>query len=90
MVDFMDGVLAGVLDTDDVVEGEDTGDVDAVEPDAGPTLEPLAPRYGGHQFGNWAGQLGDGRAMSLGEVVTSSGSRLELQLKAVQVKRLSF
>ncbi len=44
VVDFMDGVLAGVLDTDDVVEGEDTGDVDAVEPDAGPTLEPLAPR----------------------------------------------
>lgn len=37
--------------------------------------------YGGHQFGNWAGQLGDGRAMGLGEVRTPSGQRLELQLK---------
>lgn len=37
--------------------------------------------YGGHQFGNWAGQLGDGRAMSVGEVRTASGQRLELQLK---------
>jgi uncharacterized protein YdiU (UPF0061 family) len=44
-------------------------------------MQPIATRYGGHQFGNWAGQLGDGRAMSLGEVVTSTGERLELQLK---------
>jgi hypothetical protein len=36
--------------------------------------------YGGHQFGNWAGQLGDGRAISIGEVVTDTG-RWELQLK---------
>ena len=46
-----------------------------------PGMMPLATRYGGHQFGNWAGQLGDGRAMSLGEVLTSSGTHLELQLK---------
>ncbi len=46
-----------------------------------PGMLPLATRYGGHQFGNWAGQLGDGRAMSLGEVLTSSGTHLELQLK---------
>ena len=47
------------------------------------TLEgmlPIATRYGGHQFGNWAGQLGDGRAISLGEVLSEKG-RLELQLK---------
>lgn len=37
--------------------------------------------YGGHQFGYWAGQLGDGRAISLGEVTGPSG-RFELQLKA--------
>jgi uncharacterized protein YdiU (UPF0061 family) len=37
--------------------------------------------YGGHQFGSWAGQLGDGRAISLGEVVGPSGARWELQLK---------
>jgi uncharacterized protein YdiU (UPF0061 family) len=36
--------------------------------------------YGGHQFGNWAGQLGDGRAITLGEVQTDQGV-LELQLK---------
>ena len=37
--------------------------------------------YGGHQFGYWAGQLGDGRAISLGQVVCPDGQRLELQLK---------
>ncbi|PIA17767.1 UPF0061-domain-containing protein [Coemansia reversa NRRL 1564] len=36
--------------------------------------------YGGHQFGQWAGQLGDGRAISLGEVVAEDG-RWEIQLK---------
>jgi len=44
-------------------------------------MEPYAACYGGHQFGNWAGQLGDGRAISLGEVVTADGGRWELQLK---------
>ena len=43
-------------------------------------MDPYAQRYGGHQFGNWAGQLGDGRAITLGEVQTSNGV-LELQLK---------
>ena len=37
--------------------------------------------YGGHQFGHWAGQLGDGRAIALGEVVTAGGRHLTLQLK---------
>jgi serine/tyrosine/threonine adenylyltransferase len=46
-----------------------------------PGMEPVAACYGGHQFGNWAGQLGDGRAISLGEAVTSRGERFELQLK---------
>ncbi len=44
-------------------------------------MQPYAANYGGHQFGNWAGQLGDGRAISLGEVVNSAGRRWELQLK---------
>src|SRR5690606_18294000 len=43
--------------------------------------DPFASNYGGHQFGHWAGQLGDGRAISLGEVRAASGERLELQLK---------
>ncbi len=44
-------------------------------------MTPFAACYGGHQFGNWAGQLGDGRAISLGEIVNESGERWELQLK---------
>ena len=44
-------------------------------------MVPYATNYGGHQFGHWAGQLGDGRAISLGEVVTTEGARWELQLK---------
>ena len=50
-----------------------------------PGMEPYAMCYGGHQFGNWAGQLGDGRAISLGEVVNSQGRRWELQLKGAGV-----
>lgn len=46
-----------------------------------PGMRPFAACYGGHQFGHWAGQLGDGRAMSLGELITPSGERRELQLK---------
>src|SRR5690606_7776068 len=46
-----------------------------------PGMQPFAANYGGHQFGHWAGQLGDGRAISLGEVVTAPGERWELQLK---------
>ena len=38
-----------------------------------PGMEPYAACYGGHQFGSWAGQLGDGRAISLGEVVNAGG-----------------
>jgi serine/tyrosine/threonine adenylyltransferase len=46
-----------------------------------PGMKPYAARYAGHQFGNWAGQLGDGRAITLGEIVATDGSRQELQLK---------
>ena len=42
--------------------------------------EPLAALYAGHQFGNWNPQLGDGRAILLGEVVTG-GTRRDIQLK---------
>ncbi len=45
------------------------------------TMQPYAACYGGHQFGNWAGQLGDGRAITLGEVKTVTGNTWELQLK---------
>ena len=44
-------------------------------------MRPYAACYGGHQFGNWAGQLGDGRAITLGESINPQGQRWELQLK---------
>src|SRR5512145_2205437 len=44
-------------------------------------MQPYAANYGGHQFGQWAGQLGDGRAITLGEAIGTAGERLELQLK---------
>ncbi|MGI8637454.1 MAG: protein adenylyltransferase SelO [Segetibacter sp.] len=45
------------------------------------SMNPYAACYAGHQFGNWAGQLGDGRAITLGELQTSGGKTWELQLK---------
>lgn len=44
-------------------------------------MKPYSARYGGHQFGNWAGQLGDGRAIGLGELRAPDGAAWELQLK---------
>ena len=51
-----------------------------------PGMRPYAARYGGHQFGHWAGQLGDGRAITLGELrlpeaSCADGPVVELQLK---------
>ncbi|MFL6635687.1 MAG: protein adenylyltransferase SelO [Massilia sp.] len=45
-----------------------------------PRSQPLAAVYSGHQFGHWAGQLGDGRAILLGDIGGPEG-RMELQLK---------
>ena len=45
------------------------------------TMDPFAMNYAGHQFGNWAGQLGDGRAIGLGEVIAVDGTHQMLQLK---------
>lgn len=45
-----------------------------------PDTQPFAMCYGGHQFGNWAGQLGDGRAINLFEI-ESKGKNWALQLK---------
>ena len=43
--------------------------------------QPIAYCYCGHQFGHFAGQLGDGRAISIGEIVNRESERWELQLK---------
>ncbi|QBG47026.1 YdiU family protein [Verrucomicrobia bacterium S94] len=43
--------------------------------------EPLAQAYAGHQFGGFVPQLGDGRALLLGEVIDQNGNRRDIQLK---------
>ena len=43
--------------------------------------EPIATAYAGHQFGNFVPQLGDGRAVLLGEIVAPDGERFDVQLK---------
>ena len=43
--------------------------------------EPLAQAYAGHQFGGWVPQLGDGRAVLLGEIIAPDGARFDIQLK---------
>lgn len=46
-----------------------------------PGANPLASVYSGHQFGSWAGQLGDGRAILLGDAIDKHQQRFEVQLK---------
>lgn len=50
-----------------------------------PGMDPFAMAYGGHQFGHWAGQLGDGRAINLGEISTAHKKHLTLQLKGAGI-----
>jgi uncharacterized protein YdiU (UPF0061 family) len=44
-------------------------------------MDPIAMVYAAHQFGNWVPQLGDGRALLLGEVIDRDGVRRDIQLK---------
>ena len=43
--------------------------------------DPIAMTYAGHQFGHWVPQLGDGRAILLGEIIAKDGLRKDIQLK---------
>ncbi|BDQ33869.1 protein adenylyltransferase SelO [Pseudodesulfovibrio portus] len=54
-----------------------------------PGTDPIAQAYAGHQFGHFVPQLGDGRAVLLGEVVTSHGRRYDIQLKGSGKTRFS-
>ncbi|PSN68165.1 UPF0061-domain-containing protein [Corynespora cassiicola Philippines] len=65
----------------DKKQSEDTnGEPDGIRDQEG--IYPWAQCYGGYQFGQWAGQLGDGRAISLFETTNpSTGTRYEIQLK---------
>ena len=44
-------------------------------------MDPIAMVYAGQQFGNWVPQLGDGRALLLGEIIDRDGARRDIQLK---------
>lgn len=46
-----------------------------------PGSEPVSAIYAGHQFGSFVPQLGDGRAILLGEVINEKGERCDIQLK---------
>lgn len=81
LVAFSKPVLNDILGLTDAA----TSEVEFVEFVSGslilPGSLPLSHRYGGHQFGYWSGQLGDGRAVMLGKFVSHLGERWELQLK---------
>ncbi len=44
-------------------------------------MKTYSTAYAGHQFGNWAGQLGDGRAIFAGEIINNLGQKTEIQWK---------
>lgn len=54
-----------------------------------PSSVPIAQAYAGHQFGGWVPQLGDGRAVLMGEVIDVHGNRRDLQLKGSGRTRFS-
>ncbi len=61
---------------------ENQADLDFLNAAAVPdTMRTFATAYAGHQFGNWAGQLGDGRAIFAGEIRNQAGETTELQWK---------
>ncbi len=53
------------------------------------TAEPIATAYAGHQFGTFVPQLGDGRAILLGELIDHAGGRRDIQLKGAGRTRFS-
>jgi len=54
-----------------------------------PGMQSYAADYGGHQFGHWAGQMGYGRALGRGEVVSKDKLRLGLELNGAGTNPLS-
>lgn len=81
LVDFSEDALVDILDMDPAI----TETQEFLEFVAGNKVldssVPLAHRYGGFQFGVWASQLGDGRAILLGKYINKKGDHWELQLK---------
>ena len=70
------GTLLGIADASDDARAAVFSGTEVPEGAA-----PLAQLYAGHQFGNYNPQLGDGRAILLGEVIGTDGKRYDIQLK---------
>lgn len=83
LIAWSSDVLSRLLDLDPEKAADEQSFVDFVSGNAVHRSSlPLTHRYGGHQFGVWAGQLGDGRAHMLGEYISlKTAARWELQLK---------
>lgn len=80
---------AGLIDLDPAVAADRETPVYLSGGRRLPGSEPVAMLYAGHQFGVWVPQLGDGRAILLGEVVSERGERWDLQLKGAGKTRFS-
>jgi uncharacterized protein YdiU (UPF0061 family) len=80
---------AALIDLDPAASG--TAEFLAVMSGGGslPEMDPLAAIYAGHQFGVWVPELGDGRAILLGEVLTADAQRWDIQLKGAGMTRFS-
>ena len=78
-IDVLESVLD--LDTCDCAQSEEFLALASGGRPLPPNSITLAHRYGGHQFGYWAGQLGDGRAVLVGSYVNRRGEYWEVQLK---------
>src|SRR5687768_4361524 len=76
----LNGPLAAELGLADVLRGEDVAAVFGGNR-VPATARPIAMAYAGHQFGGFVPQLGDGRAILLGEVIDVHGARRDVQLK---------
>lgn len=74
------GLDTSVIDWQAVIGGQ-LDDLMAAASKQGDGLDPLAMVYAGHQFGQWAGQLGDGRGLLIAEVLDKAGDIHELHLK---------
>ena len=73
--------LAGILGLADLTGQEEKLAAIFSGNDPLPGARPIALAYAGHQFGHFVPQLGDGRAVLLGEITGSDGKRYDLQLK---------
>lgn len=80
LVDYSSGVMA-LLDLDQSFAQKEAFTRVLAGNELAKDMDPYASCYGGHQFGHWAGQLGDGRAINLGEIINTAGERWALQLK---------